>query len=78
MNLERFIEQMQQQRPDTIDAADLVDVQPKPWVTRHGCGGRTRTLMSIGGKGLWYERQPGEASWHRVDDASEFDVLVNV
>lgn len=78
MELQAFIDRVQQGRPEMIETSALVDVHPKPWVTRHGCGVDTRTLMSIGGKGLWYERQPGDTRWHRVDDASEFDVLVNV
>jgi hypothetical protein len=77
MKLQAFIDQMRQEHPDVIEASALADVYPKPWITRHGSGDDTRTLMSIGGKGLWYERQQGETHWQRVDDASEFDVLVN-
>jgi hypothetical protein len=77
VNLQAFIDQVRQECPETIEASVLTDVYPKPWVTRHGSGTGTRTLMSIGGKGLWYERQPGDSRWVRVDDASEFDVLVN-
>lgn len=78
MKLEAFIERMREERPEIIDAPELLDVYPHPWVTRHGTGGKTRTLMSIGGAGLWYERQQGDTCWRRVDNASEFDVLVNV
>jgi len=30
--------------------------------------------MAIGKK-VWYERQPGDEIWHRVDDGSEFDII---
>jgi hypothetical protein len=75
MHLTTFIEQTRERRPDTISLEDLADVHPKPWVVRHGSGGQTRILMSIGGKGLWYERDHGGTTWRRVDDASEFDIL---
>jgi hypothetical protein len=78
VKLEAFIERVREQRPDIIDLHELADVSPHPWVTRHGTGAKTRTLMNIGGKGLWYERQQDDPCWRRVDDASEFDVLVNV
>jgi hypothetical protein len=78
MELQAFIDIAREERPATIDASELIDVYPSPWVTRHGSGDGTRILMNLGGKGLWYERQPGETRWQRVDDASEFDVLINV
>lgn len=78
MKLEAFIERMRDERPDIIDAHDLVGCHPHPWVTRHGTGAKTRTLMNIVGPGLWYERQQGDTCWRRLDNSSEFDVLVNV
>jgi hypothetical protein len=77
MRLEDFIEQVRKERPPIIEGDDLRDVSPHPWTTRHGSGRDARILMSLG-KTVWYERQQGENRWHRLDDASEFDVLRTV
>jgi len=39
-----------------------------------GQRGPNRIRMAIGKK-VWYERQPGDEIWHRVDDGSEFDII---
>lgn len=74
MRLEDFIEKTCDERPLTLGPSDLANVYPKPWVTRRGSGGQTRVRMAIGKK-VWYERQPGDEIWHRVDDGSEFDII---
>jgi hypothetical protein len=74
MRLEDFIDHVCREQPATLGPHDLANVHPHPWITRRGSGGQTRIRMAIGSK-VWYERKPGEATWHRVEDGSEFDLL---
>jgi hypothetical protein len=74
MRLEDFIEKICAERPATLDPHELANIHPRPWVTRRGSGSQTRIRMAIGKK-VWYERQPGDETWHRVDDGSEFDII---
>ena len=77
MILQEFIDTVCAERPATIEPQDLANVHPRPWVTRRGSGGQTRIRMAIGNK-VWYEREPGDGTWHRVDDGSEFDITNTV
>ncbi len=74
MRLEDFIDQVSREQPATLELQEVANVYPRPWVTRRGSGKQTRIRMAIGQK-VWYERQPGDETWHRVDDGSEFDII---
>jgi hypothetical protein len=74
MQLEDFIDKICREKPSTLERHEVASVHPQPWVTRRGSGKQTRIRMAIG-KQVWYERQPGGETWHRVDDGSEFDII---
>jgi hypothetical protein len=74
MTFEEFTEMLDREKPATISSGLVSRVHPVPWILRAGHGNEARIRMTINGGEHRYEREPGEAQWHRVE-RSEFDVL---
>ncbi|MBJ7331299.1 MAG: hypothetical protein JHC95_15505 [Solirubrobacteraceae bacterium] len=75
-SLEAFIESLRENPPDTIPARDISRLRPNPWVNRFGYGDEQRiSLLLPRDLGFTYERDRGGDVWHRVERATEFDVM---
>jgi hypothetical protein len=66
MELEDFIERVVREQPDELSAAEVAEVSPRPWVTRHGSGQKARIRMKVGERK--YERRQGENVWNCVEE----------
>ena len=74
MQIDEFLDEICTERPETIDALRLAEVDPHPWFTRHGSGKKARLVMGLR-KEVWYQREQGDTVWRRIDDGSEFEAL---
>jgi hypothetical protein len=73
VRLDEFVEMVERNRPDTLEASVVHGVKPNPWVLRAGHGTEARIRMQVGN--VRYERQPGSTIWYRSDVRSDLDVL---
>lgn len=64
MELERWLEKIKREQPETLESTEWSDVHPKPWFYRSGSGKNARIRLFAGG--LRYERKQGGQTWHRV------------
>lgn len=76
MTLDEFIDSIAHDPPDTIPAGVISRLRPNPWVNRFGYGDEQRISLLLPRElGFTYERDRGEDVWHRVERATEFDVM---
>ncbi len=70
VTLDEWLEKIEREQPQTLQATEWADVHPQPWFNRAGSGKNARIRLFAAG--LRYERKQGGETWYRVDKSEDW------